>query len=47
LSQAHFGDHLPPRFHALYAEIEVWIDIRTFEIIRGYLARRAMALVLE
>lgn len=34
-------------FHALYAEFEALIDIRTFEVIRGDLPGRAMALVLE
>jgi hypothetical protein len=43
----YFGDHPPPHFHALYAEFEAVIDIRTFEIIRGELPLRAMALVLE
>jgi hypothetical protein len=37
----------PPHFHALYAEFEAVIDIRTFEVIRGALPGRAMALVLE
>jgi hypothetical protein len=43
----YFGDHLPPHFHALYAEFEALIDIRTFEVIGGDLPARAMALVLE
>ena len=47
LIQMYFGDHLPPHFHALYAEFEALIDIQTFEVIRGDLPRRAMALVLE
>jgi hypothetical protein len=47
LIQMYFGDHLPPHFHALYAEFEALIDIRTFEVIRGDLPGRAMALVLE
>lgn len=47
LIQMYFGDHLPPHFHALYAEFEALIDIRTFEVIRGNLPGRAMALVLE
>ncbi|HHW4679607.1 MAG TPA: DUF4160 domain-containing protein [Xylella sp.] len=28
-------DHAPPHFHALYAEYEVLIDIRTLVIIEG------------
>ena len=47
LIQMYFGDHAPPHFHALYAEFEVLMDIRTFEIVRGELPGRAMALVLE
>ncbi len=47
LIQMFWADHAPPHFHALYAEFEVLIDIRTLEIIRGRLPRRAQALVLE
>ena len=34
-------------FCALYGEFETLIDIRTLEIIKGGLPRRALALVLE
>ena len=34
-------------FHALYAEYEISIDIRTLGIINGTMPRRALALVLE
>lgn len=47
LIQMFWGDHAPPHFHALYAEHEVLIDIRTFEVIRGSMLRRALVLVLE
>jgi len=47
LIQMFFGDHAPPHFHALYAEFEALIDIQTFEVIRGELPVRALALVLE
>jgi hypothetical protein len=47
LIQMYFGDHVPPHFHALYAEFEALIDIQTLEVIRGSLPNRAMALVLE
>ena len=43
----YFGDHVPPHFHALYAEFEALIDIRTLAVLRGELPSRAMALVLE
>ena len=47
LIQMYFADHAPPHFHALYAEFEALIAIQTFEVIRGELPPRAMALVLE
>ena len=47
LIQMYFGDHVPPHFHALYAEFEALINIETFEVIHGELPSRAMALVLE
>lgn len=47
LIQMFWGDHAPPHFHALYAEYEVLIDIRTLEVIRGKMPRRALALILE
>lgn len=45
--QMFWDDHAPPHFHALYAEHEALIDIRTLQVIEGSLPRRAMALVLE
>ena len=45
--QMFWLDHAPPHFHALYAEHEVLVDIRTLEVLRGGLPGRAMALVLE
>lgn len=45
--QMFWGDHAPPHFHALYAEYEVLIDIRTLEVMKGNMPRRALALVLE
>jgi len=47
LIQMYFADHPPPHFHALYAEFEALIAIGTFEVIRGELPPRALALVLE
>ncbi len=47
LIQMFWSDHAPPHFHALYAEFEALIDIRTLEVIRGKLPRRALMLVLE
>jgi hypothetical protein len=45
--QMFWREHAPPHFHALYAEYEVEIDIRTLEVLQGKLPRRALALVLE
>lgn len=45
--QMFWGDHAPPHFHALYGEYEVIIDIRTLEVIKGSMPRRALAFVLE
>ncbi len=45
--QMFWREHAPPHFHALYGGNEALIDIRTLEIVRGSLPRRAMALVLE
>jgi hypothetical protein len=47
LIQMYFSDHAPPHFHALYAEDEAVIDIRTLQVIQGNLPTRAMSLVLE
>jgi len=47
LIQMFWRDHAPPHFHALYAEYEVLIDIRTFDILEGTMPRRALALILE
>lgn len=45
--QMFWREHAPPHFHALYGEYEALIDIRTLEVIKGSLPRRALALVLE
>lgn len=47
LIQMFWNDHAPPHFHALYAEDEVLINIRTLEVLEGSMPRRALALVLE
>ena len=45
--QMFWEDHAPPHFHALYGEHEALVNIRTLEVMRGGLPRRALALVLE
>ncbi|MDR1462602.1 MAG: DUF4160 domain-containing protein [Azoarcus sp.] len=47
LIQMFWGDHVPPHFHALYAEHEVLIDIQTLDVLEGEMPRRAIALILE
>jgi hypothetical protein len=47
LIQMFWDDHAPPHFHALYAEHEISIDIRTLAVANGTMPRRALALVLE
>lgn len=45
--QMFWEDHAPPHFHALYGEHEALVNIKTLEVMRGGLPRRALALVLE
>jgi hypothetical protein len=45
--QMFWNHHAPPHFHALYAEYEALIDIRTLDVMEGELPRRALALVLD
>jgi hypothetical protein len=40
-------EHASPHFHAIYGEYAVLIDIRTLEVLKGGLPKRAQALVLE
>lgn len=45
--QMFWREHAPPHFHALYGEHEAQIDIRTLEVIMGYLPKRALNLTIE
>lgn len=47
LIKMYFGDHVPPHFHADYAEFSAQISIADFGIIEGYLPPKALALVVE
>lgn len=47
LIRMYWDDHAPPHFHALYAEHKAVVEIRTLNVLEGYLPRRALALVLE
>lgn len=42
--QMFWQEHPPPHFHALYGAFEALIDIRTLDVIEGFLPRRALAL---
>lgn len=42
-----FNEHVPPHFHAEYAEFKAEIEIETLRVMRGGLPRRAQALVLN
>jgi hypothetical protein len=43
----YYNDHMPPHFHAEYAEHEAIYEIDTLDVTRGGLPRRAHALVVE
>jgi hypothetical protein len=43
----YYNDHLPPHFHALYAEFEVMVAIETLEIIKGKMPNKTFKKVLE
>jgi hypothetical protein len=43
----NYNDHLPPHFHAEYADDEATYEIATLEILRGRLPRRCHAMVVE
>ena len=43
----YYNEHNPPHFHAKYGEFKAEIDIRTLQILKGALPKRAKTLVLE
>ena len=43
----HFKDHNPPHFHALYAENEIQVNIKTGEVMAGTFPLKARLLVEE
>jgi Domain of unknown function (DUF4160) len=45
--QMFWREHAPPHFHALYGEYEAQIDIRTLDVIVGYLPKRALNMTVE
>ena len=40
------GEHPPPHFHVYYGEYTATVDIRTCELIEGYLPSKQLKLVL-
>jgi hypothetical protein len=42
-----FNEHVPPHFHAEYAEHRAIVNIRTLEVIEGKLPRRAQELDID
>lgn len=47
LVQMFWDDHVPPHFHASYAEYDLMINIQTLEVMKGRMPKRALALLLE
>lgn len=47
LIKMYFGDHLPPHFHAEYAEYTAQISINNLGILQGYLPPKALTLVIR
>ena len=43
----YYNEHNPPHFHAKYGEFKAEIDIKTLQILKGEIPKRAKALVLE
>ena len=43
----YYNEHNPPHFHAKYAEFKAEIDIKTLQILKGELPKRAKAMILE
>ena len=47
LIKMYFGDHVPPHFHAEYAEFVAQVSINELGVIQGYLPPKALGLVVE
>ena len=43
----YFGVHVPPHFHADYNEFNAQISITDFQVLKGSLPPKALALVIE
>jgi hypothetical protein len=47
LVKMYFDDHLPPHFHAEYADYEAVVSIDMLAVIAGKLPARAMGMLVE
>lgn len=45
--QIYYGDHPPPHFHAVYGGQVALIAVDRFEVIEGFLPKRALELVRD
>lgn len=43
----YWDDHAPPHFHAKYSGEEAVVNIKTGEVVKGYLSKRALSLINE
>jgi len=43
----YYNDHVPPHFHAIYAEDEVLIEIETLDVYRGSLPKPQQKKVMK
>ena len=43
----YFGDHNPPHFHAIIAEYDALIEIKTLEVLEGELPKNKQQKILE
>lgn len=43
----YYRDHMPPHFHAIYAQYDAAVGIDPIEIVKGHLPRRVRSMVFE
>jgi hypothetical protein len=43
----YFDDHAPPHFHALFAEYEVLIAIKTLDVHQGSLPKKQLKKIIQ
>jgi hypothetical protein len=43
----YYNEHNPPHFHVKYGEFAAEVDIRTLQLLKGELPKRAKSMVLE